>query len=124
MKHKLILFILSASLFCLAGGNLLQNGDFNGNDLLADIMVQQNDGQVKVSKVTEELSWNQCVKMEITAFKEMDGKKLYLDLKEKGILVRHFDTPKIANYNRITIGTMEQMEALLQEIKAILEVQT
>ena len=76
MKHKLILFILCASLFCLAGGNLLQNEDFNGDDLMADIMIQQNDGQVKVSKVTEDLSWNQCVKMEITAFKEVDGKKL------------------------------------------------
>ena len=55
---------------------------------------------------------------------KINGGKLYRELKERGILVRHFDKPRIENYVRITIGTMEQMEALIQEIKDILEVQT
>ncbi len=50
-----------------------------------------------------------------------NGKKLYLDLKERGILVRHFETERIANYNRITIGTMEDMETLVQTIDALLK---
>ena len=53
----------------------------------------------------------------------VNGGKLYRDLKERGILVRHFDKPRIEDYVRITIGTREQMEALLKEIKAILEEQ-
>ena len=48
------------------------------------------------------------------------GKELYLALKERGILVRHFDTPAICDYNRITVGTMEQMEALIRTISSIL----
>ncbi|MBQ3203339.1 MAG: histidinol-phosphate transaminase [Clostridia bacterium] len=49
------------------------------------------------------------------------GKELYLRLKEKGILVRHFDKPRLKEYNRITIGSREQMEALLTAVKEILE---
>ena len=48
------------------------------------------------------------------------GQKLYLDLKVKGILVRHFETPRLKDYNRITIGSREQMEALIAAIEELL----
>ncbi len=51
----------------------------------------------------------------------LDGGKLYLALKQKGILVRHFDKEKITQYNRITVGTREQADALLLAIKEIME---
>lgn len=52
---------------------------------------------------------------------KLDGKELYLQLKRKGILVRHFDSPRLRDYNRITIGTLEQMQLLTQALKEILE---
>ncbi len=52
----------------------------------------------------------------------IDGKELYLKLKETGILIRHFDNPRICQYNRITIGSMKQMKALVRAIGKILEV--
>lgn len=52
---------------------------------------------------------------------KLDGEKLYLDLKKKGILIRHFSLPEIKDYNRITVGTREQMEALVSAIKEITE---
>lgn len=51
----------------------------------------------------------------------MEGGVLYRALKEKGILVRHFDSPRIADYLRITIGTQAQMEALIKALDEILE---
>lgn len=50
------------------------------------------------------------------------GRELYLKLKERGVLVRNFNKDRISDYNRITIGTVEQMDALLNALGAILEV--
>ncbi len=50
-----------------------------------------------------------------------DGKLIYEKLRERNVLVRHFDKPRICQYNRITVGTEEQMEILIQSLKEILE---
>ena len=52
----------------------------------------------------------------------INGGALYKKLKENGILVRHFDAPRIENWLRITIGTPEQMQALMDAVDKILEV--
>ena len=49
-----------------------------------------------------------------------DGGWLYRTLKEKGILVRHFTAPRLNDYNRITIGSKGQMEALIHTLEEIL----
>lgn len=52
---------------------------------------------------------------------DIDGETLYLQLKEKGILIRHFDAQRLKDYNRITVGSFEQMQALIDTVKIILE---
>lgn len=49
------------------------------------------------------------------------GKDMNLALREKGILVRYFDKPRLRDYNRITIGSREQMKQLIQTLTEILE---
>lgn len=51
----------------------------------------------------------------------VSGLRLYQQLKAKGILVRHFETVRLRDYNRITIGSMEQMKILITAIGEILE---
>ncbi len=51
----------------------------------------------------------------------VDGKIVYQELRARGVLVRHFDKPRISPYNRITVGSREQMECLIQAIRNILE---
>lgn len=51
---------------------------------------------------------------------EISGESLYLELKKRGVLIRHFTKERISDYNRITIGTREQMDVLLQNIRGIL----
>ena len=50
------------------------------------------------------------------------GKALYEELKARGILVRHFDAPRIAPFVRITVGTREQMEHLICQIREMEEI--
>ena len=49
------------------------------------------------------------------------GEELYRTLKKNGILVRWFDSDRIRDYVRITVGSMEQMEALIDALTALLE---
>ena len=51
----------------------------------------------------------------------IDGETLYKKLKERGVLIRHFTLDRIKNFNRISIGSAQQMNRLLDEIKIILE---
>ena len=55
--------------------------------------------------------------------RRIGGRELYLELKRRGILVRHFEAPRTRDYNRITVGTAEQVATLLQTVKQILEEQ-
>lgn len=50
-----------------------------------------------------------------------NGKFLYESLKDNGILVRYFNKDRIDNYLRITIGTDNEMNVLIDKIKTILE---
>ena len=49
-----------------------------------------------------------------------DGGAIYRGLKERGVLVRHFDKDPIRDYNRITIGTPEQMDIFLEKLEELL----
>ena len=49
------------------------------------------------------------------------GKDFYLSLRERGILVRHFDGERISDYNRVTIGSAEEMQSFINAAKEILE---
>lgn len=57
----------------------------------------------------------------LAAHPAVSGGDLYGQLKERGILVRYFDTERLRPYVRITIGTRQQMERLLDAISQILE---
>lgn len=48
------------------------------------------------------------------------GEEIYNKLKEKGILVRHFSDEKISDYNRITIGSEEEVKILVKTLEEVL----
>lgn len=48
------------------------------------------------------------------------GAKLYQALRDRGIIVRHFKSPRIEEFLRITIGTDEQSNELVRALQEIL----
>ncbi|MDD5602496.1 MAG: histidinol-phosphate transaminase [Eubacteriales bacterium] len=53
--------------------------------------------------------------------KDIRGREFYDLLRERGILVRHFDKPGIEDHLRITIGSDGEMDILIDKIHEILE---
>lgn len=51
--------------------------------------------------------------------KGVPGKEIYLTLKERGILVRHFDIAGIEDFVRITVGTRDDMSRFIEEVKEL-----
>ncbi len=51
----------------------------------------------------------------------VDGGRLYRELKARGVLVRHWDKPEIADWCRVTIGSREQMDIFLEKVREILK---
>ena len=51
----------------------------------------------------------------------ISGKDIYLGLKNKGVLVRYFDKPRIDEFVRITIGSKADCTALINAVKEVIK---
>lgn len=50
------------------------------------------------------------------------AEQLYLQLKEQGILVRHFNKPRVKEYLRVTIGNDAEMDTFISKLRQMPEV--
>lgn len=53
--------------------------------------------------------------------KEIPAKTIFRELRKRGIYVRYWEKPRIDNSLRITVGTDEQMDVLIKNLKEIIE---
>lgn len=53
--------------------------------------------------------------------KRVPAKEIFTKLRDRDIYVRYWDKPRINNFMRITVGTDEQMEALMEALGEILQ---
>ncbi|MBR3570892.1 MAG: histidinol-phosphate transaminase [Oscillibacter sp.] len=51
----------------------------------------------------------------------LSGEEAYRGLKERGVLVRWFDAPRLKDYLRISIGSRDQMQVLIDRLKEMSE---
>ncbi|WP_028608337.1 histidinol-phosphate transaminase [Paenibacillus harenae] len=51
----------------------------------------------------------------------LPAKQIFGRLRDKGVLVRYFDQPRINEYLRVSIGTDEEMDSLIQALREITE---
>lgn len=71
----------------------------------------------------EELGWRVLpskANFVFTSLPGVEGETVYRRLKDRGILVRHFDQDGIRDFVRITIGMKKDMNRLLREMEKVL----
>ena len=61
-----------------------------------------------------------CANFLFARHAERGGQEIYAALRARGVLVRHFQKPRIADYNRITVGTPAENDALLAALRDFL----
>ncbi len=101
-----------------AGTACLKNDEYNENNCRTIIRTRE-----KTAKALKKLGFEVTPSRANFLFARhpgISGEELYLKLKERGILIRHFNVERIKDYNRISIGTDSQMDTFLAETEKIL----
>ena len=93
------------------------------NDYFEEITKKIINTRDKTSKELEKLGFRVLESKSNFVFvshNKVPGKILYEKLKDHGVLVRYFNSDRIDNFLRITIGTPEEMDILIEKLKLIL----
>ena len=93
---------------------------YNFAQQLKEAIVKEADGSKGDVKNVENKDNLEAAGIVMLAPGRGKGAKLYQACKDKGVLIRHFSTPALAPYNRVTIGSEEEMAAFLSVVEEIL----
>ncbi len=107
------------SMTMAAGIGTLLDDDYSMNNCKRIVKTREWTEQ-KLKEMGFELT-NSTANFLFAKHSDFSGKDIYLKLKEKGVLVRHFDKEKLVEYNRITIGSDQQMKIFIDTLKVVLE---
>ena len=102
----------------VAGHAALEAEDYYKN-CCAEIIKNRDDTAIKL----RELGFSvlpSCANFLFAKHESISGVEIYTGLKQRGVLVRHFSKPLIADYNRITIGTKEDMQRLIAALQELI----
>ncbi len=106
--------------FSLTVGSLvIQDKDYNEKNIKTIIQNREN-----TSKSLKELGFDVLDSSSNFLFishKKLNGDELYQKLKQRGVLIRHFDKDRIKNWNRVSIGKKEDMDEFIRLTKEILD---
>ena len=110
------------SLTAAMGVAILENQDYYDN--LVNKTIQTRDDVVAELKNLGFICNNSKTNFVFAAHPQISGRDIYSALRQKKILVRHFASPRIDDYVRITIGTEEQMIKVLNALKEMVQNET
>tara|TARA_B100001094_G_scaffold320036_1_gene365649 strand:+ start:56 stop:1075 length:1020 start_codon:yes stop_codon:yes gene_type:complete len=64
--------------------------------------------------------WESATNFVLLRSIQICAKNLYLELKERGVLVRYFEQPRLDDCLRVTVGTEDETDFLLDQLRLIL----
>jgi len=107
------------SMSAAAGLGVMADGDYTDKNCQEIIRVREH-----TKKALADLGFQMTDSLGNFLFvrhPRMKGEKIYKALRQRGILVRHFSSVLISEYNRITVGTMAEMTALIEALADIVK---
>lgn len=100
------------------GAEAVRNGEYY-RDITQKVIFVREEFSKELSKRDFEILPS-STNFVFAKHKTTSGSFIFEELKKRGIFVRHFKGERIKEYLRITIGTREQMEKLLEALDEIL----
>ena len=90
--------------------------------------MKANAGKIKASRATLAAAlrkmgfalWPSQANFILARPPKRDARYLYMELRDRGILVRYWDRPKLDDKIRITVGTEEENQALLEALQQLI----
>ena len=103
----------------IAGEVLLQK-----NEYIKDVVEKILDEKEKVFSELEQIATIEpvpsCTNFILFRTKKVPGKELFDEMYRRGVLLRFFDTPRLNNTLRVTIGKPDQNELFIKTLKEVL----
>ena len=97
-------------------------GALEDDDYFKSCCEKIKENRVWITAQLREMGWKVIDSMTNFVFakhQSIPGSEIYKKLRENGVLVRYFDSERLTDYNRITIGSAEQMQIFIDTIKKI-----
>ena len=108
------------SVAAIRAGAAAINDDEYFKQLVAEIKETREETKMRLKKLGFEVTNSQTNFLFVTSDK-MPAKEIFEKLRDRDIYVRYFDKPRINNYLRITIGSKDQMNALILALEDIIK---
>ena len=108
------------SVAAIRAGAAAINDDEYFKQLVAEIKETREETKTRLKKLGFEVTNSQTNFLFVTSDK-MPAKEIFEKLRDRDIYVRYFDKPRINNYLRITIGSKDQMNALILALEDIIK---
>ena len=117
IKYSLNPYNVNAITMKMGVGSILDDKYFKNN---CQTIIENRNYLVKELENIGFTCLNSSANFIFCKSQKISGKKLYENLRERGILVRYFDKERISDFVRITIGSKKQLQILIKRVKEIL----
>ena len=107
------------SMTMAAGIGVLEEEDYTRRNC-ETIIVNRRYTQERLSTMGFELT-DSAANFIFMKHPDVDGGRIYEEMKKRGVLIRHFTKERMAQYNRVTIGSREQMDEFLKVLGEVIE---
>lgn len=89
------------------------------NECIAKVMATREQAKLELNKLGFSCLESKANFLFVT-HNQKPAQEIFTELRKRNIYVRHFNKPRINNYLRISVGTHEEMTALIEALKIII----